>query len=296
MLTLSARPLVTRIQKFLKKIGFATHDDILRLHQIQMLSAASHYRLWNGDGRNASAKALDELFFGLVRITRPSVFIECGAKKAEASLRVRQLLPKAQIVAFEASPDNFKTYSESIDFNKHNIDYRHQAVSDHSGVVEFQIRHKIAGRKTGGNSGGNSILTRKDKISEYETHTVSCISLDTEFANAPSCALWIDVEGASKQVICGGLKTLSNASIVKIELEDYKCWKGQWTADVVSRKLYKLGLVPVARDFEYKGQYNIVWVNKQLIHNQVLRRNLEYFYSVLSFRHSGKALTDVHTP
>lgn len=260
---------------------FATREEMLELHQLQMLSTASLYQLWGGKGRAASAKALVDFFFGVVRISAPDLFLECGAKKAEASLRAREILPNSRIVAFEASPENYAAYSKTRGFEENNIEYRHQALNDHVGTVTFNIRRKMNGEPIN-HTGANSILLRTADNVEYDHYTVPCTALDNEFKDDATAAMWIDVEGASQQVISGGLNTLSKATTVLIEVEDYAVWEGQWTTDIVVAKFYELGLIPVARDFEYNGQYNILFIRDTVLKNREVRRNIEYFYSVLA--------------
>ncbi len=261
---------------------FVTRREMLEMHQLQMLSVASMYELWGGKGRSGSAKALVDFFFGVVRISKPSTFLECGAKKAEASIRARKLLPDARIVAFEASPENYKAFSTTRGFVENNIEYRHQALNDRAGTVTFNIRRKMNGEPIN-HTGANSILLRTADNVEYDHYEVPCIALDDEFGvENETFALWIDVEGASKQVISGGQKTLSKANAVLIEVEDYYAWEEQWTTDTVVQNLYNLGLVPVARDFEYNGQYNILFIRDTVLKDREVRRNIEYFHSVLA--------------
>src|SRR3546814_9123098 len=56
----------------------------------------------------------------------------------------------------------------------------------------------------------------------------------------------------------------------------------QWTSGQVISNLFDLDLIPVARDFEYNGQYNILFIRKKLLSNREVRRNMEYFYSRLA--------------
>src|SRR3546814_17661040 len=110
------------MRRILRALGIASRDDLLALHELHLLSSASLYTLWNGNGRELSTKALVDCFFGVVRIAQPSLFVEAGAKKAEASVRAREILPGARIVAFEASPENSAAYSKQSDFKNQPIE------------------------------------------------------------------------------------------------------------------------------------------------------------------------------
>jgi hypothetical protein len=71
----------------------------------------------------------------------------------------------------------------------------------------------------------------------------------------------VDVEGAARNVLSGGTDVLQRASILFMEVEDAALWKQAWrTADVASF-LYDAGMLPLARDFESRYQYNMIFVS-----------------------------------
>lgn len=257
--------------------------EVIDLHELQMLATSHFYNLWGDDNqRNSTNKALTELFFGLVRITQPKLFIEAGAKMADTSIRVRSILPDARIVAFEASPENHALYSKTVQHEKHRVEYLHYALSDREGTIDFNIRVAAKGEPVPQNSGANSILVRSEPSTEYKKVAVPTKPLDDFFSDADTCALWVDVEGASKQVLTGASKTLSKALVAIVEVEDYEIWEGQWRAAKVIETMMDAGLVPIARDFEFKGQYNIVFLRKDVFAtSREIRQNIEFFYSTL---------------
>ena len=84
-------------------------------------------------------------------------------------------------------------------------------------------------------------------------------------------------------MIAGAQNVLRKANVAMIEVEVKPYWKGQWMATDVSIAMMKLGLVPVARDFEMPAQYNMVFLRASLLRRHPLaRRRIEYFHSVLS--------------
>jgi hypothetical protein len=52
---------------------------------------------------------------------------------------------------------------------------------------------------------------------------------------------------------------------VIIEVEERRIWDDQWLASTVYEKMASHGLIAVARDAEYKVQYNVVFVRKELV-------------------------------
>ncbi len=271
--------------KLRKLLGVPSTEEMLALHEVNLLATAHAFDLWKNGERATSARALDDLFFAVVRILEPSLFIEAGAKKAEASFRVREMSKDIRIVAFEASPENFKKFSAELAFESNNIEYIHAAVSDKPGSVIFYNVTEIRGEKVWNNFGASSILQRKDSGSKFTEVTVPAFTLDSQFAESERCVLWIDVEGANEQVIVGGRNVLARADAVLIETSYEPIWDGEWTAAKVIAELFDLGLIPVARDFEYRRNFNILFVRRSLFLNNVnLCTQLEHYHSVLAKR------------
>lgn len=269
--------------KLRKLLRVASTEEILALHQVNLLATAHPFDLWEKGGRAASARALDDLFFEIVKILEPSLFVEAGAKMAEASFRVRKNSERIRIVAFEASPENFNKFSIELPFESKNIEYKHAAVSDKSGTVTFYNLTEISGEKVWNNFGASSILQRHDACSKYTEVTVPSISLDGQFNKPERCVIWVDVEGANEQVIVGGQKFFSRAEAVLIETSYEPIWYGEWTASKVIAEFFDLGLIPVARDFEYIRNFNILFVRRSLLINNLnLRTQLEHYHSVLA--------------
>ncbi|RVH21425.1 FkbM family methyltransferase [Sinorhizobium meliloti] len=271
------------IARLARTAGLATRADLVAMHELHMLSSSHFYTLW-GDNhqRKGSNKALVELFFGLVRITQPELFIEAGAKMGDTSIRARGVLPEARIVAFEASPENYELYSKTQPHAENRVEYVHYALSDREGTIDFNIVVSSKGEAAPKNSGANSILPRSDKSTEYKTVAVPTKRVDDFFPGIKSCAMWVDVEGASKQVLSGSAETLSKCKVAIVEVEDYQKWAGQWRAANVIETMMNAGLVPVARDFEFKGQYNIVFLRSDVFgESRDIRQNIEFYYSTL---------------
>lgn len=255
------------------------------MHELRLQQTAGLFNLWSGDGRRKSAISLVELFFGVVRITQPELFIEAGAKEASASIRAEKLLPLARIAAFEASPHNFEHYSGQPNLRSSRVEYRNIALTKRNGPVTFFVRSAVDGKPVDRLSGKNSLLERTDENVSYEQMIVPGMRLDRVFPRPKPNAIWIDVEGATGDLISGGHRVLRRTQVAIVEMADNENWHGEMRAPDVIRRLLGFGLVPVARDFEYKSQYNVVFVrNSVLRESHEVRRNIEYFLSELSRR------------
>ena len=216
-------------------------------------------------GRRASVHVLEELFFELVSRFDTGLFLEAGAKAAEASLRASQLLPNAAVVAFEANPYTYKRFDIKRDYAAAGVSYRHQALSSEPGDLSFNVRKTEDGQASA--DGQGSLLKHTSYEPGHIEVTVSATTLDAtldEF-DADSCALWIDVEGATRQVLEGASRTLEKTSVVFVEVEDVEVWGSQWLSEDVVRALYEAGLHPIARDFQSPYQWNVICVRRSLL-------------------------------
>ena len=96
--------------------------------------------------------------------------------------------------------------------------------------------------------------------------TVAATTLDAFFADRPpaGCAVWIDVEGAAHLVLDGAHELLGDTQVLIIEVEERAVWSGQKVRREVVAELRRLGFVPVARDFQARLQFNIVFIRDSL--------------------------------
>lgn len=234
--------------------------DLARLWDHQLRGLVSAYSNMH-DGRARSAAHLDELFFRLLDIAEPRLFVEAGAYRADASTRVASRFDQCRVVAFEANPHNHAAYADELTAG--GIEYLNLAISNRVGTTTFHLRTSVDGEPLRPVSGNSSLLPRLDETTEYELIEVDTVALDSFFADsdlAPA-ALWIDVEGATGPLLAGASELLTHTDVVKIEVEERPTWDGQWlTLDVIAYFL-KAGFTPLARDIEYENQFNLIFVN-----------------------------------
>jgi FkbM family methyltransferase len=249
---------------------------------LAMMSSAARYDLDDESQRFASNDALVRLFFSLCRHIEPDLFIEAGAWEASASRRAARILPDARVVAFEANPYLYRSYKQIND--QAGIEYLHNAVSDQPGTLTFNVLRNDSGEAIV--NGRSSILKRAKKGDEergFEEHAVEGVALDAFLGEHTfeKAALWIDVEGATGKVLHGARRLLAKAALVIVEVEELEWWGDEhWRRDRVESFLYDVGLVPVARDFQYKHQYNLVFVRAGLLRSSSpLRWTLARFAS-----------------
>jgi FkbM family methyltransferase len=259
-------------------------NPVLRLHDLNLLGTAANYDLTDKADRRRSFADLSKFFLSATRALSPGLFIEAGAKDASTSRRARRYLDHARIVAFEANPYTYEAF-RSKNGDDSGIEYVHLALSDKPGPVTFNVRLFEDGKPRP--DGHGSLMERDDSYdSDFTPVTVEATTLDDFFADYEfdSCALWVDVEGATSSVLSGGRRVLEKASVLFIEVEDGALWKDAWQKSDVAAFLYDAGMLPLARDFESRYQYNMVFVRESLLDHPQLRLRYTQHVSSLATR------------
>jgi hypothetical protein len=62
-------------------------------------------------------------------------------------------------------------------------------------------------------------------------------------------------------------------------VEQYPFWKGQWLFQDVSDYLVSRNFIPIARDFEYPKQFNVVYLQKGYLRNDDIMDVLTGYFS-----------------
>lgn len=175
----------------------------------------------------------------------------------------------ARIVAFEANPLNYDRHKSTPEFVTSNVEYIHSALSDSDGDITFNIQI-VQGKESA--DGQGSILSRSEIAEGEKPVSVSAIRLDNYFrpASFKSAVVWMDVEGATRQVLSGMDGIINGIDMLYVEVEDRRYWEDQWLSTEVLQYGLSRGLTPVARDFQSRYQYNILFLSERsLVHEQV---------------------------
>ena len=257
-------------------------EQLALLHDAQLRASVARHRQALG-GRRESAAHLDELFHSLIDLVRPEVFLEVGAADAEASLAVAARHPQCRVIALEATDYIHARASASTDYAAAGVDYRYCAASDHDGMVTFRLDvDPVSGELLP----GQSLLARSDAGALREVEVPSA-RLDSVIPDRNvNVGAWIDVEGAIREVLAGASGLLPQVAVLKVEVEDAQIWEGQLISLGVIEHLLAAGLVPVARDAEYVGQYNVLFVSGRWARHAAVRQALEY----CAHHHPGRRL------
>lgn len=237
---------------------------------LAMFNNAAFYNLSEKAERLRSVADLERFFFRVAGVVQPELFIEAGARNAVSSIRARRHIADARIVAFEANPLNFNRHAGNPKFKTSKVEYLHQALSDSDGEITFNIQI-VKGQESA--DGQGSILRRNESAEGSKPAKVAATRLDTFFEpkSFSSACIWMDVEGATKEVLLGAEKILPAVKALYVEVEDKQVWDSQWLSGDVSAYLFEHGLVPVARDYQSRYQYNILFLSAESLNDARIR-------------------------
>lgn len=252
-----------------------TQPDAAALLDLLLLQQARHTDLSSRRARRASRDRLTALFHDLQAAIRPDMVLEIGAYDAGFSTRMAKAGVRA--FAFEASPYNYRRFSETLLRVGPLLSYRHCAISDTDGAATFEIKARVDGQEVAREAGNNSLLRRSDEVGaiEYESVTVPSLRLESflraEGLTDHSFSAWIDVEGALSKVIGGCGSALRTCQSVIVELEEAPYWEGQMLFHEAIGWFVGQGFLPVARDFESRHQFNVVFVRTDRLRQPEVR-------------------------
>lgn len=257
-------------------------NELILFHKLRMLQLSSCYNLVDPSERSRSVSDLEKLFFRITGYVKPDFFIEAGAKNAQVSARARRHLPDSSLVAFEANPHSYEKFQHAAHIADAKINYIHAALASEVGEIEFSLQLETDGVLNSETRGNGSILIPTSDNVKLATHKVKATTLDTYFAEEDIRLgfIWVDVEGAQNVVLPGGDKILrNNVGAVFIEIEDREIWTGQWLSTDVHQFMMERGFVPIARDFQSRYQYNVVYLKAHIFEIDDVNFCLQMHYS-----------------
>lgn len=239
---------------------------LVDVFQLQLAQQAALYTLTNMSGRKKSAERVAGFFLRAQQLLPVTATLEIGAHEAGFSRKVKQRNPERTVRAFEANPHVFAHFLLEGSVRKAGIDYEHYAVGEADGSALFYIYDTLNGEEEAHDSRRQSMLPRVETEGmHFTTVRVPMARLDSLCANdSPDSryALWIDAEGSSAQVLAGAEKTLQKTLILIIELESRRKFAGQADDREIMATLLARDFVPILRDFQFRHQYNALFVRK----------------------------------
>lgn len=210
-------------------------------------------------------EALERDLYQLIDLTAADGFIEIGAYEAAFSQDMKKKYPTADVVAVEANPRVYATFSEKV--TRSGVRYVAKAVGETPGMATFHIPEVIAGSRMpyAGRMGSlHQVGLRDSETTSVDVEVTTLDQLSEDVSGSRLC-LWVDVEGALSQVLAGGSSTLQRTAVLYCETETSTVWKGQTLAKDVTAALRDKGFVPIARDCQKWFQHNLLCVRADLL-------------------------------
>lgn len=234
---------------------------------------AASYRFWaectatqardSGRPRQAVDRRVLSFFRAMCRTVEPTVCLELGAHEARFSRWSKRHFPDARCVALEANPYVYEKFRDRLAAT--GVEYHHLAATATNGTVTLHVPTVTFGKpRTRANRMAS--LGVHEQASGVEQVEVASVRVDDflQLDDDDRLVAWIDVEGASEQVLTGGREVLARASAVYIEVESTEQWPDQWLDVDVADFLHAIGKLPAARDVQRDQQYNVVFLDADL--------------------------------
>jgi FkbM family methyltransferase len=171
------------------------------------------------------------------------VILDVGANTGQFYKDIRKLLPTPVIYSFEPLPDCFAELKR-IGANDRNFKPINVALSNHTGVVEFRKSSSSPSSSILPMSNlhkANFPVTSGETLVQVQSRRLD--ELDDEIEFGQNLLIKIDVQGAEKEVIQGGIHTVSRAKVLFIETSFQELYVGQTLFKEMTDMLYELGFV-----------------------------------------------------
>jgi FkbM family methyltransferase len=231
--------------------------------QIALLDHGAFRSCANRQGlRERSGSLLEAAFLDLVVQLTPTLSIEIGAHEAAFSERLKKRLPTVHALAFEANPFVYRLHMDRLRQPAVDIDYRHAAICDEDGTIEFQVPIKQNDVVINPDTKISSLFRRMAPGFEYDTMWVPGFTLDTvlKTSTIDRSVAWIDAEGAQREILAGGRRYFAKVQALYIELETRRAWREQMLDGEIAKLLSSCSLIPIMRDSLADIQYNKVFI------------------------------------
>jgi FkbM family methyltransferase len=205
-----------------------------------------------------------------IDFSKIETIFDIGSRDCMQSLELKKFLPHSKIWAFEGNP-HMISECERVSKMSENITVVPKVCSDYNGDITFNVVMQ-------GNVGASSLLkvTGEGRSSDWhQTEIISeSIRLD-DFMDISKIdkvdMLWVDVQGAEKNVFDGMGEKLKDVKVINTEVGINKLlYENSINAEELTEYMDKLGfknMVTYYMDgiFENNDEVEIIFINKKLL-------------------------------
>lgn len=205
------------------------------------------------------------LFELLVWLRKADLVCDVGSMDGEMSAIFSRLVPDADIYAFEANPFNFKLMEKNANLKRSNVRLINKAVWVRNGRVLFYIV-PFTNKDPPWKKGISSTRQRIGRDAKQFEIRVQSVRLDDFVRKSDktyqNIALWIDVEGASYEVLKGMEEIKDNVFLIHVEVEARQRWLNQKTESDVMELLRDMNFHLLSRGY-HPIQHDLVCINRR---------------------------------
>ncbi len=189
-------------------------------------------------------------FHTLLWLLDPDVILDVGSMDGSDSKKFKKLVPKAEVVAFEGNPANYRAMCADTGLQNLGVRIVHQLVSNLAGNRSFFVQRPI-NAVSGFNRGTSSAMRRSEQGMETEEVHLDAVRLDSflmhEYPDKKQVAMWVDVEGHAYEVLEGLREVQDRVYLIHVEVETQEIWPGQKVEADILTLAKSMGFMALAR-------------------------------------------------
>jgi len=242
------------------------------------------------------------LFKILLRHFEVDCVLDIGSCDGYESLMFRNILPTAEIIAFEANPFLYEQLEASPALRANRVAVFPYAMTNVKGTAPFNVID--VDYDDPNNNRGTSSLLVHEGLRVKETVEVKTCRIDEfiigQYPHARRIGLWIDVEGAEFGVLEGMTQIKDRVMAIHVETARTPMRAGQRIYREIESLMKSLGFVPFGTNMSRDSVWgDVVFVNKEMITDLPflfhLRRSICWLSYLCRINDLGRLLRD-HCP
>jgi FkbM family methyltransferase len=189
-------------------------------------------------------------FHSLLWLLNPDVVLDVGSMDGSDSKKFKKLIKSAEVVAFEANPDNYRAMCADNDLQQLGVRIVQRLVSNLAGNRSFFVQRPVH-PATGFNRGTSSAMRSNERNVETEEVHLDAVRIDSfltqEYPGNKSTAMWIDVEGYAYEVFEGIREVQDHINLIHVEVETKEIWPEQKIESDILALANSMGFILIAR-------------------------------------------------
>lgn len=207
----------------------------------------------------------------------PSI-LDIGSCEGEEIIRFKRVFPLAKVFSFEPVKKNFSLLQKNVsDYNLSDVITHNLALSDFNGTSEIFVSSgtpNVEEKEWDYGNKSSSLLSPGEELKKlfpwlkFEGRETVIVARLDDIQSVSSQKyidlIHIDVQGAEKQVIKGGMATFKKTGMVFIEVENVELYKNQALRFEVTKLLSKIGFLQV-KEINYGSSSDLLLIQRKFL-------------------------------